>query len=136
MLDITLSRSAFAVCMTRLAMRPAKSFWKKGRFWRTTCQWLCQRIRFVTPGMSAFWRTATSLKSTSGRTKRISTTMPTSMQRVLGERRLPVGRFHERDHLADEKRDHGVDQRDREAGHEHDAVPAPRLLREVPVERA
>jgi hypothetical protein len=31
MLAIALSRSAFAVCITRLAMRPAKSFWKNGQ---------------------------------------------------------------------------------------------------------
>jgi hypothetical protein len=78
MLDMTLSRSALLVCMTRLAMRPAKSFWKKGRFWRMTCQWLCQRMRFVTPGRSVFWRTATSLRTTIGRTNRIRTTMKPS----------------------------------------------------------
>ena len=43
--------SAGPVCMTRLAMRPAKSFWKKVQLWRTTCQWLCQRIRLVRPGI-------------------------------------------------------------------------------------
>ena len=56
MLDIALSRSACAVCMTRFAMRPAKSFWKNGQLWRTTCQWLCQRIRLVAPGTRALWR--------------------------------------------------------------------------------
>ena len=43
---------------SRLAMRPAKSFWKKGQLWRTTCQWLCQRIRLVTPGTTAHADTA------------------------------------------------------------------------------
>ncbi len=33
-----LSRIAGPVCITRLAMRPAKSFWKKVQLWRTTCQ--------------------------------------------------------------------------------------------------
>ncbi len=37
-------------------MRPAKSFWKNGQLWRTTCQWLCQRIRLVTPGTTALLR--------------------------------------------------------------------------------
>ena len=78
MLAITLSRSALAVCMTRLAMRPAKSFWKNGQLWRTTCQWLCQRIRLVAPGMIALWRIATSASITSGRTMSTSATMPTS----------------------------------------------------------
>jgi hypothetical protein len=75
---ITLSRSAFAVCITRLAMRPAKSFWKNGQLCRTTCQWLCQRIRLVTPGMSALWRIETSASSTSGRMMSTSATMPAS----------------------------------------------------------
>ena len=76
--DITDSRSAMAVCITRLAMRPAKSFWKNGRPWRITCQWLCQRIRLVTPGISAFWRIATSTSNTSGRTISTATSMPVS----------------------------------------------------------
>ena len=54
-------------------MRPAKSFWKNGRFCRTTCQWLCQRTRFVTPGSKTFCRMATSAKMTTGRMSRIST---------------------------------------------------------------
>ena len=32
----TESRSAGAACMTLLATRPAKSFWKKPRLWRST----------------------------------------------------------------------------------------------------
>ncbi len=43
-----LSRKAGPVCITLLAMRPAKSFWKKAQLWRTTCQWLCQRIMLAT----------------------------------------------------------------------------------------
>ena len=46
----TLSRNAGPVCMTRLAMRPAKSFWKNVQLCRTTCQWFCQRIMLVKPG--------------------------------------------------------------------------------------
>ena len=42
-----LSRTAGPVCITRLEMRPAKSFWKNAQLCRTTCQWLCQRIRLV-----------------------------------------------------------------------------------------
>jgi len=71
----TQSRSALLVCITRLAMRPAKSFWKKGQLWRTTCQWLCQRIRLVTPGTTALLRTRLSIISASGRPTRISTAM-------------------------------------------------------------
>ena len=79
MLDITLSRRELAVCITRLAMRPAKSFWKNARPWRSTCQWLCQRIRLVAPGISAFWRIAMSTRITSGRTMSTSATMPSSI---------------------------------------------------------
>ena len=67
MLDTTDSRSALLVCITRLAMRPAKSFWKNGQLCRTTCQWLCQRIRLVTPGSTALLRTRLSASSVSGR---------------------------------------------------------------------
>ena len=42
------SRIAGPVCITRLAMRPAKSFWKNVHDWRTTYQWFCQRMRFDT----------------------------------------------------------------------------------------
>ena len=44
----TLSRSDGPVCITRFAMRPAKSFWKNPHDCRTTCQWFCQRMRLVT----------------------------------------------------------------------------------------
>ena len=67
MLETTLSRSELAVFITRLAMRPAKSFWKNGQLWRTTCQWLCQRIIVVTPGITALLRTRLSRPSATGR---------------------------------------------------------------------
>ena len=60
--------------------------------------------------------------------------MPTSIGHCCGERRLPVGRFHQRHQPADEERDHRVDQRHREAGGEHGRVPALGLPHEVPVE--
>ncbi len=78
MLDTTDSRSALLVCMTRLAMRPAKSFWKKGQLWRTTCQWLCQRMRLVTPGTTALLRMRLSASSVSGRPISTTSAMPTS----------------------------------------------------------
>ncbi len=65
--------------MTRFAMRPAKSFWKNGQLWRTTCQWLCQRIRLVAPGTSALWRIVTSVRIASGRTTSTSATMPSNI---------------------------------------------------------
>ena len=58
--ETTDSRSALDVCITRLAMRPAKSFWKNGQLCRTTCQWLCQRMRLVTLGTTALLRTRLS----------------------------------------------------------------------------
>ncbi len=71
--DTTDSRSALLVCITRFAMRPAKSFWKNGQLWRTTCQWLCQRMRLVTPGTTALLRTRLSASSVSGRNTSTST---------------------------------------------------------------
>src|SRR5262249_54761130 len=52
---------------------------------------------------------------------------------LLPERRGPVDGFHQRHELADEYRDHGVDQRDGEARDEHERIPALSLAREVPV---
>jgi len=49
-----LSRKDGPVWMTRLAMRPAKSFWKNAQDCRTTCQWLCQRTRLVMPAAMAW----------------------------------------------------------------------------------
>jgi hypothetical protein len=78
MLETTLSRTALLVCITRLAMRPAKSFWKNGQLCRTTCQWLCQRIRLVTPGTTALLRTRLSSSSAAGRPKSTSAAIPSS----------------------------------------------------------
>jgi hypothetical protein len=63
----TLSRKAGPVCMTRAAMRPAKSFWKNVHPWRTTCQWLCQRTRLVRPGTSIWLTTMNCAKCEAGR---------------------------------------------------------------------
>ena len=79
MLLTTHSRSALLVCITRLAMRPAKSFWKNDQPWRATCQWLCQRIMLVTPGSTALLRTRLSASIASGRPTRISSAMPASI---------------------------------------------------------
>ncbi len=53
--ETTLSRSDGPVCITRLAIRPAKSFWKNVQLWRTTCQWFCQRMRLLSPGAIAWF---------------------------------------------------------------------------------
>ena len=40
---VSVVRTEGAVCITRLEMRPAKSFWKNAQLCRTTCQCDCQR---------------------------------------------------------------------------------------------
>ena len=75
-MPIRLARSENPVSSTRAAMRPAKSFWKKPRLWRTTCQWLCQRIRPVKPGMIAWCCTSPCRSAISGRPTRRSAAMP------------------------------------------------------------
>jgi hypothetical protein len=65
-----LSRTAGPVCITLLAMRPAKSFWKNAQDCRTTCQWLCQRIRLPTLAAIAwlairFWAVSATGRATS-----------------------------------------------------------------------
>ena len=82
MLLTTLSRTALPVCITRLAMRPAKSFWKKVQLWRTTCQWLCQRIRLVALGRTALLRTRLSASNAIGRPISTTPTMPSSAGRA------------------------------------------------------
>ena len=76
----TLSRSAGPVCITRAAMRPAKSFWKKVQPWRTTCQWFCQRTRLVSPGTSAWLVISALAKWVHGRSTRISPAIAASCQ--------------------------------------------------------
>ncbi len=60
-------------------MRPAKSFWKNGQLWRTTCQWLCQRMRLVTFGTTALLRTRLSAKRVTGRPTSTARAIPTSI---------------------------------------------------------
>ncbi len=69
----TLSRSAGPVCITRLAIRPAKSFWKNVQLCRTTCQWFCQRIMLDKPGAIA-WLVTRMLRQQRSRPRRISST--------------------------------------------------------------
>ena len=90
--ETTDSRSALLVCITRLAMRPAKSFWKNGQLWRTTCQWLCQRMRLVTPGTTALLRTRLSARSVSGRPISTTAAMPIEHRQRGAEGRGAVGR--------------------------------------------
>jgi len=78
MLANTLSRTACAVCITRFAIRPAKSSWKNDQPCRITCQWLCQRTSVVAPGISTLCRIATSTNSTSGRSTSTAASMPAS----------------------------------------------------------
>src|SRR5438874_1818769 len=73
-----LSRNAGPVCMTRAAIRPAKSFWKKVHPCRTTCQWLCQRTMLVRPGISIWLTMMACAKCAAGRTTRSSTAIATS----------------------------------------------------------
>ena len=54
MVAVSVARTDGPVCMTRLEMRPAKSFWKNAQLWRTTCQCDCQRIRPVN-GAAMAW---------------------------------------------------------------------------------
>ena len=74
----SVSRIAGPVCMTRLAMRPAKSFWKNAQLCRTTCQWLCQRIMLPTLAAIAWLAMMFCAVSASGRSTSSTTAMPAS----------------------------------------------------------
>ena len=75
----SVSRIAGPVCITRLAMRPAKSFWKNAHDWRTTCQWFCQRMRFDTFAAIAWFDSRFCVVSASGRTNSSTTAMTSSV---------------------------------------------------------
>ncbi len=75
----TVSRIAGPVCITRLAIRPAKSFWKNAQDWRTTCQWFCQRMRFDTLAVIAWLDSRFCAVSASGRTSTSATAMASSI---------------------------------------------------------
>ena len=107
----TLSRSAGPVWITRLAMRPAKSFWKNVQLCRTTCQWFCQRIRFDRPGFTIWLISTTWQSSTDGRSTSSTTAMPASCGQASCSR---VGRGVAGDQ-ADDPADEGGD------GHVEDA---------------
>ena len=55
-------------------------------------------------------------------------------RRLLRQGRMAVGGLHQRNQLADEYRDQGVDQRHRQAGCEHERVPGLGLAHEMPIE--
>ena len=78
----TVSRIAGPVCITRLAIRPAKSFWKNAQDWRTTCQWFCQRMRFDTLAEIAWLESRFCVVSASGRsTSKVSAIASSSGQK-------------------------------------------------------
>ncbi len=113
--DHALAQRSCAVCITRLAMRPAKSFWKNGQLCRTTCQWLCQRIRLVTPGITALLRTIDCRRGAPAAARPArAPPSPAASAPARARRRAVVG-CHQRDQLADEQRNHRVEQRHRRA---------------------
>jgi hypothetical protein len=134
MLETTLSRTALPVCITRLAMRPAKSFWKNGQLCRTTCQWLCQRIRLVAPGNDGVVAHEAVGEQRERAADEHDERHADEQRQRVAKRREAIGRLHERDEAADEDGDRGVDHRDDDPGDEHRGVEAAGLADEVPVE--
>ncbi len=74
---VKVSRIDGPVCITRLAMRPAKSFWKNAQLCRTTCQWFCQRIMLPTLAAIAWLAMMFCVVSASGRSTSSTSAMPT-----------------------------------------------------------
>ena len=81
-----LSRSDGPVCITRLAMRPAKSFWKNVQLCRTTCQWFCQRIMLDMLGLTIWLISVTWPMNTSGRASSTTQAIVTSCGQVSRNR--------------------------------------------------
>ena len=130
----TLSRSAGPVCMTRAAMRPAKSFWKNVQPCRTTCQWFCQRTRLVSPGTRIRLATISCAKCAAGRKIRNSAAISSSCPPA--SRQIASGSVDDdqRDDAADRYRDQRIDDRDAEPGHEQRRDRPRDLPHEMPVE--
>src|SRR5216684_173599 len=74
----SVSRIAGPVCITRLAIRPAKSFWKNAQDWRTTYQWFCQRMRFDTLAEIAWLAIRFCVVSAIGRATSSTSAIPTA----------------------------------------------------------
>ena len=119
MLDTTHSRTALLVCITRLAMRPAKSFWKKGQLCRTTCQWLCHRMRLVAPGTTALFAHQAVAQQRERPADEYQQGHADEAGQGILEGRQAMVRLHQPDESTDEDRDGGVDQCHRQPGHEH-----------------
>ena len=104
--------------MTRLAMRPAKSFWKNVQLCRTTCQWFCQRIMLDRPGFTIWLIMTTWQSNASGRTSSSTPAMTSELRPgVAQEVRGRVG-GDQADDAADEGRDGHVQHRDQAAEQE------------------
>ncbi len=130
-----LSRTAGPVCITRLEMRPAKSFWKKFQDCRTTCQWFCQRMRFdrlaaIAWFIRRFWNAIAAGRANSSTSAMPISTCHDCANSVFGSLALTSD-----DDTAHEHRNQNVEQRDREAGAEQGDEQSLRLTRIVPVER-
>src|SRR5262245_61980911 len=72
----SVSRIAGPVCITRFAMRPAKSFWKNAQDWRIKYQWFCHLIRFDTLAEIAWLAIRFCVVSASGRAISSTSAMP------------------------------------------------------------
>ena len=129
-----LSRSAGPVCSTRLAMRPAKSFWKNVQLCRTTCQWFCQRIMLDRPGLTIWFTRMLCATKLSGRSTSSTPAMPQQRQAVIAEQRLRRVGGDQADDPADEGRDHRVQDRDQAAEDEQRDGQAGDLADVEPVE--
>ncbi len=82
-----LSRTAGPVCITRLAMRPAKSFWKNAQDCRATWKWFCQRIMLATLTAIAWLLTRFCAICASGRSSSSTKAMPSSIGQFSVQRR-------------------------------------------------
>ena len=111
MLAIALWRTAGPVSITRAAIRPAKSFWKNGQLWRTTCRWLCQRTRLVTLATSpalviSVWlamasgRPASSTAAMAIRSRRWSARNVAGVPLVMARTRWPMNQGTEASSMA------------------------------------
>src|SRR5262249_29170304 len=130
----SVSRIAGPVCITRLAMRPAKSFWKNAHDWRTTYQWFCHRMRFDTLAEIAWF----AIRFCVERDRTRNQQHHRHSKQMRPEFREQLVRRARRDQGDDAPHEHGngrIEQRDHQAGREQRREQALRLAGEMPEER-
>src|SRR5262245_40840702 len=131
----SVSRIAGPVCITRFAIRPAKSFWKNAQDWRIRYQWFCHLIRFDTLAEIAWLAIRFCAVSASGRAISSTNAMPRRCGQNFANSSWGLARSDQGNDPSHEHGNRRVEQRHHQPGGEQCSEQALRLAGEVPEER-